>query len=91
MVSAIAELTGATIVSYLMLRVISYGIEKICRRENGNSEIAFAGFLALILGIIIAGYALRDGHPDPQFVLALYMFFGPAMLATVIELLRTQK
>lgn len=82
---------GAIVGSYILLRLLMYATRKVCRRPNGAAEIAFAGLLALIIMTVGGGYGMKDGLPDPVFFRAFSAYFGPTMLATVVELVRLHR
>ena len=84
----VASMLGAVIGSYILLRLLMFITRKVRRRPNDAPEIAVAGLLALALMTVGGGYGMKDGLPDPVFLRAFYTYFGPAMLATVIELVR---
>ncbi len=84
-------LLGALIGSYLILRLLMYGIRKIRGQSNGTAEIALAGLLTLVFSTVVGGYGLQDDLPEPQFLVAFYTYFGPSMLVTVIELVRLDR
>ncbi|MXX88288.1 MAG: hypothetical protein F4213_16515 [Boseongicola sp. SB0677_bin_26] len=87
----LAVLVGSLLGSYLILRFLMYGIMKVRRQANGATEIAFAGFLVLVIATIGGGYGMQDELPEPQFIAAFYSYFGPSMLVTVIELVRLDR
>ena len=86
-----AFLLGAVLGSYLILRLLMYGIRKMRRQPNGGTEIALAGLLVLVIATVGGGYGMQDDLPEPQFIRAFYSYFGPAMLVTVIELVRLDR
>ena len=86
-----AFLLGAVLGSYLILRFLMYGIRKVRRQPNGATEIALTGLLVLVIATIGGGYGMQDDLPESQFTRAFYSYFGPAMLVTVIELVRLDR
>ena len=42
-----AFLLGAVLSSYLILRLLMYGIRKVRQQQNGTTEIAIAGFFGV--------------------------------------------
>ena len=86
-----AFLLGAILGSYLILRLLMYGIRKARRQPNGAAEIALAGVITLVIATVAHGYGMQDDLPEPQFVRAFYTYFGPSMLVTVIELVRLDR
>ena len=88
MIYFVGGMIGGVIGSYLILRLLMYGCRKLRRVPNDATTIAGSGLMALLVITVIAGYGLQDGGPEPQFLVAFSTYFGPAMLATVIELVR---
>ena len=86
-----AFLLGALLGSYLILRLLMYGIMKVRRQPNGATEIALAGVLVLVIATVGGGYGMQDELPEPQFIRDFYSYFGPSMLVTVIELVRVDR
>ena len=68
-----------------------YGCRKLRRRPNGKGEIALMGLLNLAFLTVAGGYGFKDGAPDPVFFYAFSVYFGPAMTAIVIELVRLKE
>ena len=66
-------------------------VRKVRRQQNGDPEIALAGLLVLVTATVVGGYGKQDDLPDPQFIQAFSTYFGPAMLVTVIELVRLDR
>ena len=87
-VTFVSFLIGGTIGCYVLLRFLMYGVRKVRGQQNGATEIALAGFLVLVIATVGGGYGMQDELPEPQFLRAISSYFGPAMLATVIELVR---
>ena len=83
-----AQMFGALLGSYLILRLVMYVCRKVRRMPNGALEIAGMGLLTLVIVTVIGGYGMKDGKPEPVFVLAFFRYFGPVMAVTVIELVR---
>ena len=79
---------GGIVASYILLRLLMYATRKVRGRPIGAAEIALAGLIVLVIITVGGGYGMKDGLPDPVFLRAFLTYFGPAMLATVIELVR---
>ena len=88
MSGALAFSVGGLVAAYLLLRLLLIVCRKLRRGPNPEIEIASMGILALAVCTVIGGYGMQDGGPEPVFHQAFYLYFGPAMAATVIELVR---
>ncbi len=84
-------LLGATLSSYLMLRLLMVFNSRVRKQSNGAAEIALSGLLVLLICTVAGGYGMKDDLPVPQFYLAFSDYLGPAMTATVIELVRLKR
>lgn len=87
----IAESIGCLLAAYLVLRLVAYIFRKVRRRPNHSTHIAICGLLTASILVTLASYGYMDGRDSPQYVTAFLMYFGPSMLATVIELVRTTR
>jgi len=88
MTAFVAFLAGALLGQYVLLRILMYGCRRVRKRPNESAQIATLGILTLGITTVLGGYGMQDGGPSPQFLAAFSSYFGPAMAATVIELLR---
>jgi len=91
MLGLLAQLSGATLAAYLLLRLICFVLRKVRRQANGAVQIAICGFITSLICIVIAAYGNMDGTGSPQFEFAVLIYFGPSMFATVIELVRNSR
>lgn len=90
-VTFVSFLIGGTIGCYVLLRFLMYVVRKVRGQLNGATEIALSGFLVLVIATVGGGYGMQDELPEPQFIRAFSSYFGPAMLTTVIELVRLHR
>ena len=68
-----------------------YGTMKVRRKPQSAIEVALAGIVTLAIVTVAGGYGMQDARAEPQFLRAFITYFGPAMLVTVIELLRLDR
>ena len=87
----LGSVLGAVLGSYLILRLLMYCVRKVRRQPNGATEIALTGLLVLVISTVGGGYGMQDDLPEPQFFRAFYSYFGPSMLAIVIELVKLDR
>ena len=88
MVILLASLVGGLMGTYVLLRLLMLVCRKLRRVPNGAPEIAGMGILTWAFCTVVGGYGMKDGGPEPLFYQAFFKYYGPAMVVTVIELVR---
>ena len=88
MVYMLASLVGGLMGTYVLLRLLMLVCRNLRRRSNGAPEIAGMGILTWAFFTVVGGYGMKDGGPEPLFYQAFFKYYGPAMVVTVIELVR---
>ena len=85
---AMAFFIGALVSSYLVLRGGLYFFRKFRKQPNGSPQIAMMGVIALGIATIIGGFGFQDEAPEPLFVTAFSLYFGPVIIVTIFEIVR---
>lgn len=83
------QVIGGTIIVYLLVRVILLTFRA---RRTQVAPILISGIVALAIATFIAGFGFgyaRGGSPDFAYSFGTYVI--PAILAMVIELIRTHR
>ena len=83
-----AVYAGSILGSWLILLLLKLVYRKLRRRPNGHADVAALGLLTLAVCTVVGGYGGQDDALEPVFLEAFMRYYGPAMTATVIELVR---
>ena len=84
----VAHIGGAIFGAWIVLLLLMFCYRKLRRRPNNRADIVVLGLATLAICTIIRGYGEQDYAPEPDFLASFLISYGPAMTATVVELLR---